>query len=53
MGAFIYSNKVNYRIVELENEYETERRRELFTAVICLAACALGVMGLLFRIGLF
>ena len=52
MGAFIYRNEVRNRIVEIENEYETEKRRELFASVICLAACALGVMGLLFRIGL-
>ena len=51
MGAFIYRNEVSSRIVELENE--TERRKELLGAVICFAACALGVAGLMARIGLF
>ncbi len=50
MGAFIYRNEVS-RIVELENE--TEKRKEFLGAVACIAACALGVVGLLARIGLF
>ena len=52
MGAYIYRNEVS-RIVELENKDEIEKRRELFTSVICFAACALGVIGLLFRTGMF
>ena len=50
MGAFIYRNEVS-RIVELENE--TEKRKEFLGAVACIVACALGVAGLLARIGLF
>ena len=50
MGAFIYRNEVS-RIVELENE--TEKRKEFLGVVACIAACALGVAGLLARIGLF
>ena len=52
MGAYIYRNVVS-RIVELENKDEIEKRKELFTTVICFAACALGVIGLLFRTGMF
>ncbi len=51
MGAFIYRTEVSSRIVELENE--TEKRKEFLGAVACIAACALGVAGLLARIGLF
>ena len=51
MGAYIYKNEVS-RIVELENKDETEKRREFLASVLCIAACALGVIGLLFRTGL-
>ena len=51
MGAYIYRNEVS-RIVELENKDEAEKRKELLTTAICFAACALGVIGLLFRTGL-
>ena len=52
MGAYIYRNEVS-RIVELDNENQIEKKKEIFTSVICLAACALGVIGLLFRTGMF
>ena len=52
MGAYIYKNEVS-RIVELENKDEIEKRKEFLTTVICFAACALGVIGLLFRTGMF
>ena len=52
MGAYIYKNEVS-RIVELEDKEEIEKRKEIFTSVICFAACALGVIGLLVRTGLF
>ena len=51
MGAYIYRNEVS-RIVELENREEMEKRKELLATAICFAACALGAIGLLFRIGM-
>ena len=53
MGAFIYSNTVNNRIVELENECERERRKELLGIAACIAAVALALFGLVIRSGLF
>ena len=53
MGAFIYSNKVSNRIVELENEAEKEKRREFLGAVGCFALIAVSVLGLMFRTGMF
>ncbi len=53
MGAFIYSNTVNNRIVELENECERERRKEFLGTVCCIALVALGIMGLILRTGTF
>ena len=53
MGAFIYSNTVNNRIVELENECERERRKEFLGTVCCIALVAFGIMGLILRTGTF
>ena len=53
MGAFIYSNKVNNRIVELENECEREKRKELLGTAVCIAAVALALFGLVIRSGMF
>ena len=53
MGAFIYRNTVNNRIVELENERERERRKEFLGTVCCIALVALGIMGLILRTGTF
>lgn len=50
MGAVIYSNKVNNRIVELENEYE---RKEFLGTLGCVALLAMGVLGILIRTGVF
>ena len=52
MGAFIYSNTVKNRIVELENECERERRKEFLCTVCCLAAVALALAGLVLRSGI-
>ena len=52
MGAFIYNNKVN-RIVELENECERERRKEILGTLCCFALVAVTVLGLMLRTGAF
>ena len=53
MGAFIYSNTVNNKIVELENECEREQRKEFLGTVACIAAVALALFGLVIRAGVF
>jgi len=53
MGAFIYRNTVNNRIVELENECEREKRKEFLGTVFCFAAVALALIGLVIRSGVF
>ena len=53
MGAFIYRNTVSNRIVELENEYERERRKELLGAACGFAVIALALFGLVIRAGMF
>ena len=51
MGAFIYRNTVNNRIVELENECDRERKNEILGTMCCLALVAVGIIGLMFRVG--
>ena len=53
MGAFIYRNTVSNRIVELENEYEREKRKEFLGTVFCIAVVALALVGLVIRSGMF
>ena len=53
MGAFIYRNTVSNRIVELENECDRERNREILGTLCCAALVAIGIIGLMFRIGAF
>ena len=53
MGAFIYRNTVNNRIVELENECDRERRSEFLGTLCCVALVAVGILGLMFRLGAF
>ena len=53
MGAFIYRNTVNNRIVELENECARERRKEILGTLCCVALVAVAVLGLVIRVGTF
>ena len=52
MGAFIYRNTVNNRIVELENECENERRKEFLGTLCCVAMVVVAIVGLVIRVGL-
>ena len=51
MGAFIYRNTVSNRIVELENECDRERKKEILGTLCCAALVAVGIIGLVLRIG--
>ena len=53
MGAFIYRNTVNNRIVELENECDRERRKEILGTLCCAALVAVSIIGLMLRVGAF
>ena len=53
MGAFIYRNTVSNRIVELENECDRERNREILGTLCCVALVAVGILGLMIRVGVF
>ena len=51
MGAFIYRNTVNNRIVELENECDRERKKEILGTLCCVALVAVAILGLVIRTG--
>ena len=52
MGAFIYRNTVNNRIVELENECEKERNKEILGTLCCIGLVAVAILGLVVRVGM-
>ena len=51
MGAFIYRNTVNNRIVELENECDRERNKEILGTLCCAALVTVAIIGLVLRVG--